>query len=191
MNWLKLILTVLIFLPCEAQENTLRKIIPDHAKVQFAGTIGFVSAGFGYSNKRGSLEADLHYGYVPKQFGGATLHSLTGKLTGYPLAETKFMGLHVKPLSVGILGSYTFGKQFFLYDPENYPYNYYGFPTALHAGFFIGGSAGTKFHGKPVRGVAVYYELGTTDKELKSYLGNHSIPFRGIFNLGVGIRTNF
>src|SRR5688500_16583980 len=119
------------------------------------------------------------------------MHSLTGKFTFYPLKEKKLKDFNWRPLSVGTLASYTFGKQFFLFAPENYPYDYYGFLTALHMGVFVGGQVSTTFNKRSVRGIALYYELGTNDKELLSYFGNSSIQLKEIVNLGIGIKTTF
>lgn len=174
-----------------AQKKIVRGLTPHHAKVQFAGSIGFLAAGFGYENRKSTLEGDLYYGYVPKKFGGISMHSLTGKITVNPFPESKILGLKLRPLTVGALGSYTFGKQYFLFSPENYPYNYYGFPTALHAGVFVGGQLSTSFNKRSLRSVGIYYELGTNDRELKSYLGNNSIKFTEILNLAIGIKTTF
>ncbi len=190
-RWLIILATLIPGAESEAQEKFLRKISPQHGKVQFAGGIGFISAGVGYGNPKRNLEADVFYGYVPKQFGGIAMHSLTGKLSYHPFRPGKVLNLQVQPFTVGLQGTYTFGKQYFLYSPDNYPYNYYGFPTALHAGFFVGGNVSTTFNKKTLRGVGIYYELGTNDVELKSYLANSSIPLRDIVNLAIGIKTNF
>lgn len=182
---------VAISLCGSAQEKQGRGFIPHHAKLQFAGSIGFVSAGVGYENRKRSIEGDVYYGYVPKKFGGITMHAVTGKATFYPFKEKKYKGFQWRPLSAGVLASYTFGKQYFLFAPGNYPYNYYGFPTALHAGVFVGGQLSTTFNKKSLRAVGLYYEVGTNDKELVSYFGNNSLQAKDILNLAIGIKTTF
>ncbi len=180
-----------VFQTGSGQKAILRAIQPHHAKLQFAGSIGYLSAGVGYRNRKQNVEGDVFYGYVPKRFGGMTMHALSAKATIHVLPQIKFRGLDVRPLSGGVLLNYTFGKQYFLFSPENYPYNYYGFPTVLHAGFFAGGNVSARFHKKSLNRLAVYYELGTNDAELKSYLGNNSIPLKEILNLAIGIKTTF
>ncbi len=189
--------TIIFFLACLlsqlciAQEKKLAAIIPHYTKLQFAGGIGFFSLGVGYNNRKEKLEGDLYYGYVPKKIGGDDLHAITGKLTWLPLKGGLFKKIHYKPLSFGLLVNYTFGKQFFLFDPELYPYKYYGFPTALHVGGFIGGQASVKTK-KLFNKVGLYYELGTMDALLISYLNNEKdLTLPEIFNLGIGIKGSF
>lgn len=163
--------------------------IPDHAKAQFAGGIGFVSVGVGFSNKKEKLEGDFYYGYVPESVGGDHLHAISSKLTWFPVNAIHHKSLQLKPLSLGVLLNYTFGKEYFLFAPENYPYEYYGHPTALHAGFFMGGQANLQVN-KRLKKIGVYYELGTTDVELASFLGNRrSLKPGDIFNLGIGVKA--
>lgn len=177
----------------QANDTLRNKFLPDHVKVQFAGGIGFASVAGGYETKNEKFEADVFYGYVPKKIGGVTIHSLSGKLTAYPLPNFKIKNWNVKPLSVGVLLNYSFGKQYFLFDPEPYPFNYYRFPTALHSGFFVGGAIGN--NGRKIsslKKLSLYYELVTYDVLLSSYFTNtKSLSLSDVFSLGLGIKTKF
>jgi hypothetical protein len=182
---------IMIFLWCItpaiglAQAKGLQKLVPHHATLQFAGGIGFLSAGLGYDSKNKRLQGDFYYGYVPESVGGVTIHSVTGKLTWAPLSHQLSSSTRWHLLTTGILLNYAFGKQYFLFAPENYPYSYYGFPTAMHVGLFAGG-------GFLYKRTQLYYELGTTDKELVSYINNTgSLAFGDILNLGIGMRYCF
>ncbi len=125
--------------------------------------------------------------------GGVRIHALTGKVSWFPLQSINYNSLQVKPLSVGLLINYTFGKQYHLFNPEHYPYNYYGFPTAAHAGAFIGGQVNKRWrNNKILNRIGFYYELGTTDKELISLINNpQSLSITDIFQLGAGIKASF
>lgn len=171
-----------------AQDSTRRpKFLPDHLKVQFAGGIGFLSVGAGYSNKKDKLEGDLWYGYVPESVGGVEIHSASVKVTWHPVKKAEWRSYEMRPLSVGLLVSYTFGKQYFLFSPKNYPYSYYNFPTALHGGGFIGGRIDKKLKGGKKLGI--YYELGTNDRELVSYASNPgALSPLDIVNLAIGAK---
>lgn len=148
---------------------------PDQLKVQYAGSIGFLSLGVGYHNKKQNLEGDFFYGYVPKQAGGVAAHMLTGKLTGQLLKPLCLRGYELRPLALGLSVTYSFGRQYFLLDPDPYPYSYYGFPTALHGGLFAGGQLSRVVRGK---GIGLYYEIGTIDRELISWATNtRALPF--------------
>lgn len=175
-----------------AQDSTRERsrLLPDYVKVQYAGGIGFTSIGLGYQSRNDRLEGDFYYGYVPKSVGGVYIHALSSKLTWHALKKVDVKSLEVRPLSAGILVSYTFGKQYFLFWPENYPYSYYDFPTALHMGVFVGGRVDKPL--KRGKKVGLYYELGSNDRELSSYLSNRkSIRVTEILNLALGIRTSF
>jgi len=173
--------------------HTRSKWLPDHAKLQYAGGIGFLSVGAGYATKNNKLHGDLYYGYIPASVGGLHIHALTAKATWFPLKNIEHSGFQLRPLSAGVLVNYTFGKQYFGFTPENYPYDYYKFPTAIHAGVFIGGQVNRQLHKqRGIKRVGLYYELGTYDVELISYIGNRkALSVSDILNLGIGLVTVF
>jgi hypothetical protein len=185
-----LIIILFAFLISSSQEKKKEnRILPDHIKLQFAGGIGFFSLGIGYDNRNTKLEGDFIYGYVPKKIGGITIHTISSKITWFPLKKIEIKSLAVKPLAFGLLVNYTFGKQYFLFSPENYPYNYYDHPTALHFGGFMGGQISKALYDKRLKQLAFYYELITYDVELLSYLGNRkSLNLKDIFNVALGIK---
>ena len=139
------------------------------------------------------MHGDLYYGFTPEAVGGLDIHALTGKLTWFPVKPINGKSLQVKPLAAGLLVNYTFGKQYFGFTPKNYPYGYYGFPTAFHAGAFVGGQISKKISDKrSVKRIGLYYELGTYDAEVFSYLVNRkTLAVTDIFNLGIGVVTSF
>lgn len=167
------------------------KLLPHHVKGQFAGGIGFVSAGFGYSYARDKIESDFYYGYVPSRYAaGEPLHMFTLKNTWLGLNPVKAMGNSAfYPLSLGLLANYTPGEQFLLNMADKYPKGYYGWTTAVHIGIFAGGRI-TKHLSSGLPGpVSLYYEIGTNDIEVISYFPNAgSIMLWQIFNLGIGLK---
>jgi hypothetical protein len=180
--WLFLVFTINL----SAQpEKVFRALIPDHATLQFAGGIGFLSGGFGYDSRNKRIQADFLYGYVPKRSGGVEIHSVTGKFTWIAVKGRLNNKITADWLTTGLLINYAFGRQYFFLSPDNYPLKYYGLPTAAHAGIFAGG-------GLHYKKAALYYEFGTTDRDLSSYLTNiKSIPFFDIVNIGIGARYFF
>lgn len=165
-----------------------KKIWPEHVKLQYAGGIGFLSIGAGYTNKKEWMETDFYYGYVPKSVGGITIHILTGKASFFPVKPIG-KSLQLKPVSLGVLANYTFGKQYFGFSPENYPFDYYSRPTAFRAAAFVGGQLNKKLKNQSLKSIGLYYELITYDTELLSYLDNtRSLDWDDILNLGVGLR---
>jgi len=160
------------------------RLAPHHVKLQFAGSIGFLSGGFGYESARKKLQYDFFYGYVPEKIGGVAIHSVTGKMTWILISKQLKKGLRIDPLITGFLVNYTFGKQYFLFKTPYYPGFYYGFPTAAHLGIFIGSNI------KKNR-LGLYYELGTHAKDLASYVTNtRTLDFVDILNIGIGARLD-
>lgn len=194
----KLFLFLLCFITqsldaCANDSVKRSNLLPDHVKLQFAGGIGFLSIGAGYSSANEKFEGDLFYGYVPESAGGVTIHALSAKITWLPVKTIPVKGLGLKPFTSGLIVNYTFGKQYFGFTPDNYPYDYYNHPTNLHLGLFIGGQLRNNFKPeKKIKQMALYYELITFDTELLSYVKNtKTIKIHDILNLGIGIKTNF
>lgn len=168
-------------------------LLPDHASLQYAGGTGFLSAGFGYSSKKDKIVADFMYGYVPAKFGGGDdFHTATAKIGWWPLRAIG-KDLQIKPLGIGLLANYTFGKEFFSFTPDHYGFEYYDHPTSLHGAAFISSAIQTRADEKKcIKQVQLYYELLTYDTELVSYLGNKkSISVADILTLGIGVRAKF
>ncbi|HEU4469543.1 MAG TPA: hypothetical protein VFR58_00545 [Flavisolibacter sp.] len=169
------------------------RALPDHFKVQFAGGIGFLSAGAGYSSRDGKVDADLFYGYVPKSIGGITIHTLTAKLTYSPIKPLQYGHFKVKPFSTGALVNYSFGKQYFGFRPDNYPYDFYKFPTSLYLGAFVGGELFRQTEkSKPFSRIGLYYELVTFDRLLLSYINNRrALSITDVFSLAIGVKLGY
>jgi hypothetical protein len=174
-----------------AQDSTRRhKWLPEYLKLQYAGGIGFMSVGVGYQNRKEKLEGDFYYGYVPESVGGVSIHAVSAKITWHPVKPVGWRSWQLHPLSFGALVSYTFGKQYFLFSPKNYPYSYYNFPTALHGGAFVGGRLDKVFGSG--RKLGLYYELGSNDREIVSFAQNgSSISVTEVLNLALGLRASF
>ncbi|MET0638372.1 MAG: hypothetical protein ABWZ25_20250 [Chitinophagaceae bacterium] len=178
-----LILFLLITITVRPQApKRISPLLPDHLNLQFAGAIGLVSAGFGYETKNHRLQGDFLYGYVPERAGGIDIHSVSAKLTWAAVSSQLRKDIRVDWLTTGVLVNYVFGKQYFLFNPKRYPFTYYGFPTAAHVGVSVGG-------GIYFKKLGLYYELGTTDRYIMSYIESpDAISFTDIFNVGFGAR---
>jgi len=163
---------------------------PDHAIIQFAGGIGYVSVGAGYTARKEKLKLVLLYGYVPESIGGLPIHAATAQLKWMPLKPFRFKNFELQSLVTGLLVNYTFGKQYFAFSPEYYPFNYYGHPTSIHAGILAGSEIYTlPKKNKKIKQWGLYYELVSYDVELVSYFGNtQTLSFKDVLSLGFGIR---
>jgi len=175
-----------------AQKKGFKITPPDHIKVQYGGGIGFISVGAGYSTKNQKLEAELSYGYLPKSIGGIRIHSISGKITWIPIHSVSIKKYQVEPLMTGLIINYSFGKQYFSFDPPYYPYSYYSFPTAIHSAIFFGSRIGFNFPTNTfVRRVSLYYEILSFDREIISLVSNpKSLHITDIVTLSLGVKVN-
>ena len=173
-----------------AQKKSFKIKPPDHIKIQYAGGLGFISIGAGYSTKNHKLEGDLYYGYLPESIGGISIHSISGKITWIPIHPVSIKKYQVEPLMTGLIVNYNFGKQYYSFDPPNYPYRYYSFPTAIHSALFLGSRIGYNFPEQSyVKRFSLYYEILSFDRALISFVSNtKSLQLADIFTLSLGIR---
>lgn len=160
---------------------------PDHGKAQLAGWIGFVSPGLGYAWLERRLEGDLFFGWVPRAIGGEDIFSLTSKLTWRPVRLGAPDGLAVHPLSLSVQMTYTFGREYWVFEPSRYPSpDYYPLPSALRGGLGVGGDVGGRLRG---RRVSLYYELVALDLLLGHWIGNrHALGIADVLSLALGVR---
>lgn len=181
-TWITGCLLLLAVTNAGAQQKKRPGITPDHLKLQYAGSIGFISVGAGYEWAKKKIHGDLYYGYVPAAVGGVDIHSVTGKFTWRPFSKTLDNDVQLDLLTTGMLLNYAFGRRYHLFSRTKYSFVYYGFPTAAHINFFVGGGISKKRTG-------LYYELGITDRDLVSYANNtRNIHFFEIVNIGIGAR---
>lgn len=167
--------------------------LPDHLKLQFAGNIGFLSGGPGYTSRNQTLETDLLFGFLPQKFGGDALITTTLKTTYSPWRIGLRNDYYIRPFSIGAYLSYTFGPQFDTKWPSYYPAGYYWWATAIRPGAYIGGKAGrTVVINNRRRSLELYYELGTYDLLVISYVQNKSfLRLHDIVSLSLGVKFGF
>lgn len=165
------------------------RLLPDYVKLQYAGGIGFLSAGVGYTFIDHRIDVSVFYGYVPTWFTVDDLHSVslqfTAKLIRIKASET----IEILPLNIGWYLHHTFGNEYWVKLPDNYPDEYYWWSPGRNAGVFIGGEIKTKLlaNKTPASGLAFYVRAGTRGLYLSSKYGNSSIPMSDIIELGFGV----
>ena len=105
--------------------------LPDFIPVQFAGNIGFLSTGVGYTTTRQTYQLSVLYGYVPASIGKSNIHSLTVK-NFFPLAQYGLKNSQTFIPYLGIGLSVELGGNAFFTMPDHFPESYYDFPKNLH-----------------------------------------------------------
>ena len=188
------IIFFLLFKPetLSAQKKSFNLLLPDHVKVQYAGGIGFIAVGIGYSSKNKKLEGDLYYGYLPESIGGVRIHSISTKFVWIPVNTVRVKKYMLEPLMTGLIVNYSFGQQYFGFDPPNYPYRYYSFPTAIHSALFLGSRIGSNSPTNTfVSRLSLYYEILSFDREIISMVSNSkSLHITDIVTLSLGVKLN-
>ena len=171
-------------------------LIPKDVTIQHSGSIGFMSAGFGYplfKNKRGHL--DFNYGFVPEKRGGE-LHIISAKFNYRPWEIDIIDGIKLYPANPGFFATYHMGPQFDLYwDKDTYEDGYYWWSTALRPHISISTevnlNAKKVFHTDRIKGISVYAEANTNELYMVSYFQNTgALAITDIFKLGIGLRVH-
>ncbi|HAF28084.1 MAG TPA: hypothetical protein DCG75_03455 [Bacteroidales bacterium] len=173
----------------EPNSAWIKHLYPDHYKVQFAGGIGFVSAGLGYDFFKERVDISYFYGYVPEWFSKEDLHSVSLQLTGKPFKIHLNSKLEYYPLNIGMFIHHTFGSEYYITLPDHYPEDYYWWSPGRTGGLFLEGQLNYQFKepDQIFSEIGFYYRIVTRGVYLTSKISNTSIPLEDIFSLGLGI----
>ncbi len=169
---------------------------PRHLVLQTGGGLGMVAAGAGYAFAKNRLETDILLGYVPKKYAGSTLSLASLKFMYSPFSLPVGEKFRVLPLTVGAYFSYTHGT---INDElkGQYSSDYYWFSTDTRYGLLAGSritflAAPVAATGQP-RKLSAFYELGSNDLYMASYLTNNKggLRFGQILTLALGVKADF
>jgi hypothetical protein len=174
----------------EAPEDAPPWFVPDHATLQLAGSIGLLSVGPGWSFFEDGLEAGLLLGWAPPAVAGEDFVTVSLKGQWHPF-RLDWREWTFRPLTVGMLLSYTFGDAYFVGLPDRYPDGYYWFKTGLRPALLLGGSAGRPVPALGVRRLEGYFELVATDYRLLHFLRSPATVRTGLFSLALGAKLRF
>jgi|SRR5688572_24354687 len=198
MKTIKILLLLLTFFagkPLFAQDShtsdTDRKwYIPDHAVLQFAGNIGLLSAGPGYSYLNDYVHTEILYGFVPGFDANTSIHILTAKNSYHPWKIKLKNDYLFEPIKVGTGISYSIGPQFYTSLPKRYPDKYYWWAPSLRFTPFLGSTISRKVgdENTAIKRVELYAEIGSTDLDIVSFSVNKTLPFWDILNLAIGTK---
>ena len=185
-------LTVLIILfsissPLYAENNSY---LPDTIVAQFAGYIGFISAGAGYSFLDDRINTELLYGYVPASEGGIDIHMITGRAIFSPVAIPAGSGYTVYPLTFGLFLNYAIGPQYKIMWPSVYPEWYYR-PNALYTGESLGIRIKKNVADSGIKAFEFYADVVTMSEYMYEYIRNDRIKMHYILSLAAGVRIHF
>lgn len=169
------------------------KLIPSQVKLQYAGSIGFLSLGPGWDyGKKKQWETDLLLGIVPNFSRGKAAMSFTVKETYTPWSVKMTGRWSFEPLSTGLFVNSVFDEDFWVREPERYPKNYYKFSTRVRFHVFLAQRfTVTPNPYIPTRQLSFYYELSTCDLYIMTKATNRYVALHDILSLAFGIRLQF
>lgn len=176
-----------------AQSKFWKSLVPDDAGLQYAGSIGFISAGAGYDLLNEKTNLSFHVGYVPESLGGE-LTIIAVKFQYKPFTIPVGNKIIIKPFNPVFFPSYTLGQNFdFKFEKPKYREGYYFWSSALR--LHLGASTEVKLLSTPeskIKALSIYAEANTNDLYLLSWFKNRTTtPFYRMFKLGYGFKMHF
>ena len=165
-----------------------RWYMPHYVPLQFAGNIGFLSAGAGYNSNKQNYQLALMYGYVPRSIARSSIHTITAK-NNFPLGWYGIKNHRTVIPYLGLGLTVEIGGNAFFRMPSHFPESYYDFPKNLHVIAYGGVRLRQLFTDevKALRGVEFYAEGGTVDVYIWYKTISNQIKFHQIFSLAIGV----
>jgi len=210
MNWLNfksvIVLCLLgLSLIADAENNNrelskktgfLKKIIPSHSKLQYAGSMGMFSLGCGWSYGKKHWESDLLVGLAPVTFSYGNnfmLYVLTLKQNYFPWSLKINDRILFKPLSAGIYTTLVLNddKEIWLTAPDKYDSGYYWHSNRMRFHVYLGESISFKLNtNKAIKSIDVFYEISTCDLYISKFLKDNYYDYSDILAASVGVRLS-
>jgi hypothetical protein len=170
-----------------------QQLIPSHAKIQYAGGIGLVSAGIGWdyglSNR---WETDLMMGFIPSYSTDRAKVTFTLKQNFLPWNNQRLNDkVSIDPLSCGLAVNSIIGNEFWAGEPDKYPNGYYNFSTKFRFWIYIGQRI--TFHIPEerrffARSVTAFYEISSNDLYLLNAFTNSYLKPTDYLRLAFGLK---
>ena len=180
----------------ERYRHFWHSLIPNQARLQYAGSVGAASIGLGWhygGRERRLWETDFMVGFVPKSSAPDAHVTFTLRQSYVPFRLRLFDWLAWEPLSTGLICNTIFGKSFWVSQPSRYPSKYYGFSTAVRFHIFLGQRLRYEIpqhRRKMVKAISLCYELSASDLYLASYVPNRYLSLRDILSISLGVKVD-
>ncbi len=169
-------------------------LLPNISIVQYAGNIGFVSAGLGWDyGKHDRWETHLMLGFLPKMVMNDDMLTLTIRESICPW-EVKFNDrFSCNPATFSLALNTVFNNEFWYKETERYPGDYYRFSSKMRIQLSIGGQINfmLKDNKMMTDRLTFYYDVSSFDLAIISYIPNKRLEFKDILALGIGLKYKF
>lgn len=164
-------------------------LLPNLFISQYAGNIGTVSVGTGWSyGKHDRHETHLLLGYLSRHDIGSDQMALTLRQQYIPWKIGFNTSFSCNPFIIDASLNTIFSDQFWYREPIHH--DYYSFPSKLRFHLGVGGRinyAHLYRYGINDSRLSFYYQLSTYDLAVISYVRSSHIPLKELFTLGIGI----
>lgn len=175
----------------ERRKEVWSNFIPNSAIGQFAGNIGLVEAGTGWSyGKHDRWETQFLLGYVPKFKSGENDFTLTLRETLAPWQVGK-NNLKFIPGVFSLTFSSILNDKYWFRMPEKYPMEgYYWLKTRLRTQIGFGERltfVRTSESRRNIEAVSIYYQLDLDDIGILSAIPNKQVTLYDIVHFGCGV----
>ena len=161
-----------------------RWFIPGQYKLQYAGSIGFMSVGFGYAITP-TYQPALFFGYLSENFGGSknSVVSISLKNSFYFTRQPLFR--YFKPYG-GLSVTWGNTNNTFKRLPDYYPKEYY-FQNKIHFYPFLGGELKFAIDNRYFDGVGIYTEFSAMDAYLLEAIRTSYVKSHMALSMAVGV----
>jgi hypothetical protein len=113
--------------------------MPTYLKLQYAGSMGFLSAGTGWdSGKRNQFETDIYIGFIPKFSTDEVRVTFTLKQNYIPWKINIKKHFNFEPFTCGLYVTTMSGENLCIKAPKKYPKGYYWLAPQARWHFFNG-----------------------------------------------------
>jgi len=172
-------------------KRTAFRLIPSSYIIQYAGSIGLFSLGWGWDyGKKHQWSTDFLIGYVPKYDTDRAKLTLTLRQTYTPWSVPVNKQIAYHPLRTRVYFNTTLGKQFWYKEPDKYPSSYYSFSTRLRINLFVGQDFIYRLKSQTsyFESIRLYYDFHSSDLYLASGIPNSYLNFDDYIGLTIGVK---
>ena len=164
----------------EGYRNMWESLMPTYTKIQYAGGMGLINAGFGWSyGKKDQWETDVYFGFIPKYSSDNAKITFTLKQNYIPWRKKLNDSFTFEPLECGLYFNTVFSDEFWTKEPDRYPKGYYNISTRVRTHVFIGQRLRFNIPDKKrlfARSITAFYEISSCDFYIISAFTNHLNP---------------
>lgn len=164
----------------EGYRNMWESLMPTYTKIQYAGGMGLINAGFGWSyGKKDQWETDIFFGIIPKYSSDNAKMTFTLKQNYIPWRKKLNDSFTFEPLECGLYFNTVFSDEFWTKEPDRYPKGYYNISTRVRTHVFIGQRLRFNIPDKKrlfARSITAFYEISSCDFYIISAFTNHLNP---------------